>query len=281
MPGEDQERFEDYLDLERFIAELQAGHVAHPPQELTPVQARIYRMTMQFHAATPGVGEPDPEFAEQLHMRLAEELETQQETLKLRQVRARADKAAPKKRISRRVLLAGSATAAASVTAGAVTEHIVEQALRPAPPRSHPSEITKVTNWFPVTTVAELGNQAIKFTTENLIGYVLRYDGTSNVISTPNASPTQHTGSPDAAEATENVPPPKKGDIVAFSAACTHRGCIVHWNNSDRKFHCPCHGGVFGENGWSDYMSALYLVPLSQLDVNVVDGQIYVKMPTN
>ncbi len=42
MP-EDQERFEDYLELERYLEELQAGHVAHPPENLTPGQARIYR----------------------------------------------------------------------------------------------------------------------------------------------------------------------------------------------------------------------------------------------
>lgn len=289
MPGEDQERFEDYLDLERFIAELQAGHVAHPPQELTPAQARIYLMATQFHAATPGVGEPDPEFAEQLHTRLEEELEAMQDTLKLRQVRAQAGKVTSKKRISRRMLLAGSATAAASVTAGAVTEHIVEQALRPASaspsPHARSTEVT-VTKWFPVTTVAELGNQAVKFTTENLIGYVLRYDGASNVISTPNTSSTHHAGSPDATDATEsikNTTPPRKGDIIAFSAACTHRGCIVQWDGTDRKFHCPCHGGVFGEDGWTDqHMSALrYLVPLAPLDVYVENGQIYVKMPTN
>ena len=37
----DQERFEDYLELEHFIEELQAGHTAHPPTELTPDKARI------------------------------------------------------------------------------------------------------------------------------------------------------------------------------------------------------------------------------------------------
>ncbi len=280
MPGEDQERFEDYLDLERFIAELQAGHVAHPPQDLTPAQARIYRMATQFHAATPGVGEPDPEFAEQLHMRLEEELDAQQDTLKLRQVRVQAGKSASKKRISRRMLLAGSATAAASVTVGAVAEHMVDQALHPASPPSHP--VTQVTKWFPVARVAELGDQAIRFTTENLVGYVLRYDGTNNAVSTPNASPTYHTGNPDVSEATESTKnaPPQKGQLIAFSAACTHRGCIVNWDGTDRKFHCPCHGGVFGENGWTDpHMSAIYLVPLASLDVRINNGQIEVKMP--
>lgn len=283
MPGEDQERFEDYLDLERFIAELQAGHVAHPPQELTLAQARIYQMATQFHAATPGVGEPRPAFIEQLQTRLEEELQNQQDTQKLQQIRAQAASSVPKKRISRRMLLASSATAAASVTAGAITEHMVEQAMRP--PVHPPRPVTNVVSWFPVASVDKLGTQAIKFTTENLIGYVLRYDGTGNVVSTPNTDNHYHAGSPDNVDDSTPTPvstPPKKGDILAFSAACTHKGCIVQWDNSDRKFHCPCHGGVFGEDGWTDpHMSAFYLVPLSSLDVYVHEGLIYVKMPTS
>jgi hypothetical protein len=31
MPEEDQERLEDYLELEHWIEELQAGHSARPP----------------------------------------------------------------------------------------------------------------------------------------------------------------------------------------------------------------------------------------------------------
>ena len=62
MP-EDQERFEDYLELERYLEELQAGHVAHPPENLTPGQARIYRMAALFRSAGPEGTEPRPEFA--------------------------------------------------------------------------------------------------------------------------------------------------------------------------------------------------------------------------
>ena len=53
MSGEEQERFEDYLELETYIEELQAGHVAHPPKELTSVQARIYLMAVLFHSTSP------------------------------------------------------------------------------------------------------------------------------------------------------------------------------------------------------------------------------------
>src|SRR5205807_9063898 len=74
MSGEDQERFEDYLELEQYIEELQAGRVAHPPAELTPSQANIYRMAALFRSATPEAGEPRPEFAAELQALLEQEL---------------------------------------------------------------------------------------------------------------------------------------------------------------------------------------------------------------
>jgi len=70
MPGEDQERFEDYLKLERYIEELQAGRVAHPPHNLTPTQARVYRTAALFRSASPDAATPRPEFAEALRNRL-------------------------------------------------------------------------------------------------------------------------------------------------------------------------------------------------------------------
>ncbi len=35
----------------------------------------------------------------------------------------------------------------------------------------------------------------------------------------------------------------------AFSAACTHLGCLVKWDAAGRRFLCPCHAAVFDENG--------------------------------
>ncbi|HEX9022317.1 MAG TPA: ubiquinol-cytochrome c reductase iron-sulfur subunit [Geobacteraceae bacterium] len=39
------------------------------------------------------------------------------------------------------------------------------------------------------------------------------------------------------------------GDFVAFSAICTHLGCVVRWVGDKKEFLCPCHGGRYGSDG--------------------------------
>jgi glycine/D-amino acid oxidase-like deaminating enzyme/nitrite reductase/ring-hydroxylating ferredoxin subunit len=39
------------------------------------------------------------------------------------------------------------------------------------------------------------------------------------------------------------------GALHAVSARCTHLGCIVHFNNADRAWECPCHGSRFAVDG--------------------------------
>ena len=75
MAGEDQERFEDYLELEQFIEDLQGGRVAHPPEELTPSKASIYRMAALFRSASTEESQPRPEFAAEVRVRLEQELQ--------------------------------------------------------------------------------------------------------------------------------------------------------------------------------------------------------------
>lgn len=38
-------------------------------------------------------------------------------------------------------------------------------------------------------------------------------------------------------------------DFVAFSAVCTHLGCIVKWVPERGELLCPCHGGRFSTDG--------------------------------
>lgn len=263
--GEDQERFEDYLELEQFIEELQAGHVAHPPKDLTPDQARIYRMAALFRSASPEEVTPRPDFVASLQVKLEQELQ-QPNKRRFPFIRKPPQRLA---RVSRRALLAGGAAAAAAMAAsmavGAGIDHNVEEQKLAAlqnqitnwPPLV-PLDVPAI--WHPVTTLAEMGDNVVRFETSTAVGYLIRNDG----------------------DADANAGDPKLHPVVAVSAACTHMGCIVQWNKGDNKFHCPCHGGVFTEYGGIDNSSAPipYFTPLPRYDVKVdPDGTISVRIP--
>jgi cytochrome b6-f complex iron-sulfur subunit len=61
----------------------------------------------------------------------------------------------------------------------------------------------------------------------------------------------------------------------AFSAICTHLGCIVGWDVGRHQIECPCHAGVFDING--RVVSGPPPRPLSEFDVAVVNGEVLVK----
>jgi Rieske Fe-S protein len=35
----------------------------------------------------------------------------------------------------------------------------------------------------------------------------------------------------------------------ALSATCAHLGCRVHWEQAQKQFVCPCHGGIYDRAG--------------------------------
>ncbi|OGW90864.1 MAG: hypothetical protein A3D28_06085 [Omnitrophica bacterium RIFCSPHIGHO2_02_FULL_63_14] len=62
----------------------------------------------------------------------------------------------------------------------------------------------------------------------------------------------------------------------AFSAICTHLGCIVEWDGGKHEILCPCHAGIFDAEGRVVTGPPPRALPFYK--VNVIDGRIYVKL---
>ena len=55
-----------------------------------------------------------------------------------------------------------------------------------------------------------------------------------------------------------------EGQLHTLSPVCTHSGCFVQWNEQERTWDCPCHGGRFSATG-----ERLYGPPPQDLDVTL------------
>jgi len=67
----------------------------------------------------------------------------------------------------------------------------------------------------------------------------------------------------------------KAGGLKAFSAICTHLGCIVSWNASRSSIHCPCHDGFFNPVTGA-VVSGPPPKPLAAYEVVVKDNKVMI-----
>jgi cytochrome b6-f complex iron-sulfur subunit len=63
--------------------------------------------------------------------------------------------------------------------------------------------------------------------------------------------------------------------LRAYSAVCTHFGCIVKWDADKNQIACPCHDGFFDPADGS-VIAGPPPEALMTLSVQVKEGQIYV-----
>lgn len=70
----------------------------------------------------------------------------------------------------------------------------------------------------------------------------------------------------------------KAGGIKAFSAICTHLGCIVYWHPEKNVIHSPCHDGLFNPVTGA-VVSGPPPRPLPAYELAIKDGKVYVGKP--
>ena len=63
--------------------------------------------------------------------------------------------------------------------------------------------------------------------------------------------------------------------FFAFALNCTHLGCPVRWEAEAKLFMCPCHGGVYDNNG--DVAAGPPPRPLMRYPVRIANGQVEIK----
>jgi len=68
----------------------------------------------------------------------------------------------------------------------------------------------------------------------------------------------------------------KQDRLFALSARCTHLGCLVEWSRHRQRFVCPCHGGMYDDEG--RVRQGPPPVPLARIPACIRDGRVYLEL---
>jgi menaquinol-cytochrome c reductase iron-sulfur subunit len=64
--------------------------------------------------------------------------------------------------------------------------------------------------------------------------------------------------------------------VVVFSRKCTDLGCPIVWDPGSAWFFCPCHGGIFAQNG--EPVAGPPKRPLYRFAHRIVDGVVEIDL---
>lgn len=65
------------------------------------------------------------------------------------------------------------------------------------------------------------------------------------------------------------------GQVIAFNDTCTHLGCKVDYQASNKRFFCPCHHSAFDLDGKRQNKTPPR--DMDDLTVEIRDGEVFVK----
>ena len=63
------------------------------------------------------------------------------------------------------------------------------------------------------------------------------------------------------------------GDLVMYSAVCTHKGCTVGYKADEQHLVCPCHNSTYSPLS-GDVVSGPADKPLAKLSVKIKEGKV-------
>ena len=112
----------------------------------------------------------------------------------------------------------------------------------------------------PVAGAAELARGTAETAAHLIGGYVRRKPHDLAAVANGEGAVVKVNGSNVAAFRDET------GTLYTCSAVCTHMGCLVGWNETDRTWDCPCHGSRFAFDG--SVLHGPAVTPLARAEVN-------------
>ena len=62
--------------------------------------------------------------------------------------------------------------------------------------------------------------------------------------------------------------------VFAYSAVCTHQGCVVGFNPASKNLECPCHGGKFDPANGGAVLAGPPPAPLASYKVAIQGNSI-------